>query len=111
MRDQPWGFRDAPWEPRTPPRFDPSGPASRAFIDVTADLLALRIAGVAISERDGKSWLRALRAAAYQGRTRRRAYDARTAGVGESERLRVTLIGALAYAAVLVELRKAHLRD
>lgn len=111
MNGRAQAFRSEPWEQRIAPRFDPTTPASRALIDLTTTLFRLHLGGIRPSEAEKVQWLQAFRAAAYAGRKRRRAYDARTAGIGESERLRVTAQGALWYAAALIDVQNAHLRD
>ena len=105
----PW-IRPA-WEPRVPPRFTPSAPESVALIDVMTELLVLAREGLHPVEDDWQRWVLTLRRAAFRGRSRHRAYSHGWAGIGETERLEVAIRGALAYAAVLVELRDVHMRD
>jgi hypothetical protein len=106
-----WGFTGAPWKPRVQPRFNPSTPAARALIDATVPVLTAHRAGLEVAAADQLRWLKALRQAAYADRVRKRAYSSYSDGLGDTQRLEVAAIGALRYAAALVELRDARLRD
>jgi hypothetical protein len=76
-----------------------------------AELLDAMLAGTDPSETDWQRWSLALRRAAFGDRARGSSYGATWSGVGETERLEVALRGALAHAAVLVELRGVRMRD
>jgi hypothetical protein len=100
-----------PWDPRIPPRFRLDRPESQLAIDAMVELLDVCRAGGEPSQAQQFRWLKVIRRAAYADRQRKQSYAFGSDSVGDIRRMEVALVGALRYAAVLVELRDARLRN